>query len=124
MTEKGVDPPTGHQDTIFGKILRGDIPATKLYEDDRCIVIKDVNPQAPVHFLVIPREPITQLSKTEEKHEALLGHLLFVASKVAREQKLDEGFRVVINDGRHGCQSVYHLHIHVLGGRTLRWPPG
>lgn len=84
----------------------------------------DVNPQAPVHYLVIPRKPIIQLSKTEDTDGALLGHLLLVARKIAQKRNLKNGFRIVINDGPIGGQSVYHLHIHVLSGRTLQWPPG
>jgi len=111
-------------DSIFGKILRGEIPAKFIYEDEKCVAFNDVNPTAPVHFLVIPRKAITQLSKADEEDTQLLGHLMFVASKVAKEQGLKEGFRLVINDGKHGCQSVYHLHLHVIGGRQLGWPPG
>ncbi|RWS31657.1 histidine triad nucleotide-binding protein 1-like protein [Leptotrombidium deliense] len=111
-------------DTIFGKIIRGEIPSKFLHEDDKCIVIDDVNPQAPVHFLVIPKKPITQLSKAEDGDEQILGHLMIVAKKVAQQKGLSNGFRLVINDGREGCQSVYHLHLHVLGGRQLGWPPG
>jgi len=111
-------------DTIFGKILRKEIPCDFIYEDDQCVAFKDVSPQAPVHFLVIPRKPISQLSKSEDEDEALLGHLMIVARKVAKQQGLDEGYRLVINDGKHGAQSVFHLHLHVLGGRQLQWPPG
>uniref|UniRef100_A0A182PQ92 HIT domain-containing protein n=1 Tax=Anopheles epiroticus TaxID=199890 RepID=A0A182PQ92_9DIPT len=112
------------EDTIFGKILRKEIPCTFIYEDDRCVAFKDVAPQAPVHFLVIPRKPIPQLSKATEADEALLGHLMLVGKKVAAEQGLEDGYRVVINDGKNGAQSVYHLHLHFLGGRQLKWPPG
>eukprot|EP01115_Flamella_aegyptia_P014158 TRINITY_DN7894_c0_g1_i2.p1 TRINITY_DN7894_c0_g1~~TRINITY_DN7894_c0_g1_i2.p1 ORF type:complete len:131 (-),score=38.96 TRINITY_DN7894_c0_g1_i2:46-438(-) len=122
--EVGVEPPVENEDTIFGKIIRGDIPCDFVYEDDQCICINDINAQAPVHMLVIPKKPITQLSKAEDEDEALLGHLLLVARKCAKEAKLDKGFRIVINDGKEGCQSVYHLHIHIIGGRTLSWPPG
>ncbi|XP_035221072.1 histidine triad nucleotide-binding protein 1-like [Stegodyphus dumicola] len=111
-------------DTVFGKILRGEIPTTFIYEDDKCVAFKDVNPQAPVHILVIPRKPIIRLSVAEEEDAPLIGHLMLVAKKVAKEQGLDKGFRVVVNDGPDGGQSVYHLHVHVLGGRALRWPPG
>lgn len=90
----------------------------------QCVAFDDINPQAPVHFLVIPRKPITQLSKAEDSDEALLGHLLIVARRIAKERKLDNGFRIVINDGPVGAQSVYHLHIHVLSGRQMQWPPG
>lgn len=111
-------------DTIFGKILRKEIPCQFIYEDDQCVAFNDINPQAPVHFLVIPRKPISQLSKSQLEDEQLLGHLLYVAKVVANQVGLKNGFRTVINDGREGCQSVYHLHIHVLGGRQLSWPPG
>ncbi|XP_031832352.1 histidine triad nucleotide binding protein 1 [Nomia melanderi] len=111
-------------DTIFGKILRKEIPCNFIYEDDKCVAFQDINGQAPVHFLVIPRKPIPQLSKAEDEDEALLGHLMIVARKVAKEQGLNDGFRLVINDGKQGAQSVYHLHLHVLGGRQMQWPPG
>ncbi|KAK6630783.1 Histidine triad nucleotide-binding protein 1 [Polyplax serrata] len=111
-------------DTIFGKILRNEMYCKFIYEDDRCVAFNDINPQAPVHFLVIPRKPISQLSKSQAEDESLLGHLLYVAKVVAEQVGLKNGFRTVINDGRDGCQSVYHLHIHVLGGRQLSWPPG
>ncbi|XP_012227907.1 adenosine 5'-monophosphoramidase HINT1 [Linepithema humile] len=111
-------------DTIFGKILRKEIPCNFIYEDSQCVAFEDVNPQAPVHFLVIPRKPIPQLSKAQDEDEALLGHLMYVAQKVAKQKDLKNGFRLVINDGKHGAQSVYHLHLHVLGGRQLQWPPG
>uniref|UniRef100_A0A8D8D385 Histidine triad nucleotide-binding protein 1 n=1 Tax=Culex pipiens TaxID=7175 RepID=A0A8D8D385_CULPI len=112
------------EDTIFGKILRKEIPCTFIYEDDKCVAFHDISAQAPVHFLVIPRKPIAQLSKATEEDEALLGHLMLVGKKVAAEQGLAEGFRVVINDGKNGAQSVYHLHLHFLGGRQMKWPPG
>ncbi|XP_037573171.1 adenosine 5'-monophosphoramidase HINT1-like [Dermacentor silvarum] len=111
-------------DTIFGKIIRGEIPTDFIYEDDKCVAFHDINPQAPVHFLVIPKKEISQLSKATEDDKDILGHILYVAQQVAKEQKLDKGFRIVINDGPQGCQSVYHVHIHVLGGRQLGWPPG
>lgn len=90
----------------------------------QCVAFHDISAQAPVHFLVIPRKPIAQLSKATEEDEALLGHLMLVGKKVAAEQGMDEGFRVVINDGKNGAQSVYHLHFHFLGGRQMKWPPG
>jgi len=111
-------------DTIFGKILRGEIKTPFIYEDNQCVAFNDINPTAPKHFLVIPRKYISQLSTIEDSDEQLLGHLLVVANKVAEQQGLQEGYRVVINNGRHGCQSVYHLHLHVIGGRQLGWPPG
>uniref|UniRef100_A0A7S0Y8Z6 HIT domain-containing protein n=1 Tax=Pseudo-nitzschia delicatissima TaxID=44447 RepID=A0A7S0Y8Z6_9STRA len=111
--------------TIFDKILSGDIPANKIHDDEFCIAFRDVNPQAPVHFLVIPknRDGLTQLSKAREDQKAVLGHMMFVAQKLGQEE-CPGGFRVVVNDGSDGAQSVYHLHIHVLGGRQMNWPPG
>jgi histidine triad (HIT) family protein len=112
-------------DTIFGRILRGEIPARKVYEDERAIAFRDVNPQAPVHVLVIPREWITGLEAAKPEHEPLLGHLLLVAAEVARREGIAEsGYRLVINQGPHGQQSVFHLHVHVIGGRQMEWPPG
>eukprot|EP00039_Didymoeca_costata_P028455 m.21115 g.21115 ORF g.21115 m.21115 type:complete len:165 (+) comp7035_c0_seq1:53-547(+) len=113
------------EDTIFGKILRKEIPADIIYEDDQCIAFNDVSPQAPVHFLVIPRKPISMLSKSSEDDSNLLGHLLSVGNKVALEKhNLANGYRVVINNGPDGAQSVYHLHVHFMGGRQMQWPPG
>ncbi|KAL3145378.1 14 kDa zinc-binding protein [Trebouxia sp. C0009 RCD-2024] len=113
------------EETLFDKIVAKKIPATILYEDETALAFKDINPQAPVHFLVIPknRDGLTQLSKSTDRHEPLLGHLIHVASKVARQEGCDQGFRTVINDGPQGCQSVYHLHVHVFGGKQLGWPP-
>ena len=113
--------------TIFDKILSKEIPAKVLYEDEKALSFEDVNPQAPVHFLVIPkkRDGLTMLQNAREDQAGVLGHLLYVAKKVAGDKGLDEnGYRVVINNGKDGCQSVYHLHLHVLGGRKLGWPPG
>ena len=110
-------------DTIFGKILRGEIPCDQVYADEHCLAFRDVAPQAPVHVLVIPREPVVNLAEAEEGHAGLLGHLLLVAAKVARQEGL-EGFRTVINSGAEAGQTVFHLHVHVIGGRLLAWPPG
>jgi len=110
--------------TIFDKILDGSIPATFIHQDDKCVAFNDVAPQAPVHFLVIPRKRISMIEKAEDGDGDLLGHLMLTARKVAKEQGLEKGYRVVINNGVEGAQSVYHLHIHVLGGRQLNWPPG
>jgi histidine triad (HIT) family protein len=110
-------------ETVFGRILRGEIPARRVYEDDRAIAFHDVSPQAPVHLLVIPRKPLPKLSASGAEDEALLGHLLLVARHVAKEAGLSD-FRVVVNDGLTAGQSVFHLHLHVLGGRALGWPPG
>jgi histidine triad (HIT) family protein len=110
-------------DTIFGRILSGEIPCQEVYADDLCLAFRDVNPQAPVHVLVIPREPIAQLGEATAEHQALLGHLLLVAAKVARLEGL-ESWRTVINSGADAGQTVFHLHLHVIGGRPLAWPPG
>lgn len=110
-------------ETIFSKIIKREIPATIIYEDDLSLAFRDVNPQAPVHFLVIPKKPIVKLSDTTTEDQALLGHLLLVASKVAAQEGLT-GFRLVTNNGAEAGQTVFHLHIHVLGGRSLDWPPG
>ena len=113
--------------TIFDKIVRKEIPATIIYEDDQCLAFRDIAPVAKTHFLVIPknRDGLTGISKAEDRHAALLGHLMVVVAKVAKQEGLDaSGYRTVINDGKEGCQSVYHLHIHVIGGQQLTWPPG
>ncbi|XP_065841937.1 adenosine 5'-monophosphoramidase HINT1-like [Oscarella lobularis] len=115
---------SGGSETIFSKIIRREIPADIIYEDAECLAFNDIQPQAPIHFLVIPKKPIAQLSKSEETDEKLLGHLLYSARKIAEERKLEKGYRVIINDGPDGAQSVYHLHLHVMGGRQMSWPPG
>ena len=111
-------------DTIFGKIARREIPANVVYEDDLAIAFKDVNPQAPTHILVIPKQPIPQLDAATEADRELLGHLLLTAKKVAQQAGLTNGYRLVINSGPDGGQTVYHLHLHILGDRPLLWPPG
>jgi histidine triad (HIT) family protein len=111
--------------TIFSKIIAREIPARIAYEDDRCLAFHDVNPQAPVHVLVVPKKEISRLAATTPADEALLGHLVHVAQMVAKQEGLDEsGFRLVINNGRDGGETVPHLHVHVLGGRPMEWPPG
>ncbi|MEZ4814759.1 MAG: histidine triad nucleotide-binding protein [Bdellovibrionota bacterium] len=111
--------------TLFEKIADKEIPAEILYEDENCFVIRDIRPQAPQHFLVIPRKVIPKLSDAQSEDKELLGHLLLVSQKMAKQFGLDEeGFRVVINNGELAGQTVFHLHIHVLGGRPLSWPPG
>jgi len=124
MTEEGKEPPNVQEDTIFGKIARKEIPSNIVYEDEISLAFRDVSPQAPTHILVIPKKPIPQLSRAEDEDEALLGRLLIVAKRVAKQEGLHAGYRIVINDGKMGCQSVYHLHLHVIGGRQLGWPPG
>ena len=111
-------------DTIFAKIIRREIPADIVYEDDRCLAFRDVNPQAPVHILIIPKQPIARLADADEGDESLLGHLLLTANKVAADQGVGDAFRVAINNGAGVGQSVFHLHLHVLGGRSFTWPPG
>ena len=111
--------------TVFSKIIAREIPARIVYEDDRCLAFHDVAPQAPVHVLVIPKKEIPRLGAVTPEDQPLLGHLIFVAQSVARQEGLHEtGFRIVINHGSDGGESVPHLHIHVLGGRPLAWPPG
>lgn len=110
--------------TLFEKIIARQIPAQILYEDDQCIAFRDINPQAPVHFLVVPKKVIVRLGEAEEADSPLLGHLLLTAGKVARQEGLEKGFRITINHGRDGGETVPHLHVHVLGGRSLAWPPG
>ncbi|KAM6033743.1 adenosine 5'-monophosphoramidase HINT2 [Chlamydotis macqueenii] len=122
--EKAQRAAAGEEATIFSKIIARSVPATILYEDDKCLVFRDVAPQAPVHFLVIPKRPIPRISHVGPQDTELLGHLLVVAARTAQAEGLADGYRVVINDGKHGAQSVYHLHLHVLGGRQLGWPPG
>lgn len=110
--------------TVFGKIIRREIPSDIVYEDDLCIAFKDIDPQAPVHVLIVPKKHIPQVSKAEEDDKPLLGHLLYTAKTVAKKLGLGNGFRIIINDGPHGGQEVYHLHLHVMGGRKLKWIPG
>lgn len=111
-------------DTIFGKIIRKEIPADIVYEDNLVLAFRDVNPQAPVHILVIPKQPIAKLADAESKDHALMGHLLLTVKRVAEQEGLTNGYRVVINTGEDGGQTVYHLHLHLLGGRSMSWPPG
>ncbi|MDT5122078.1 MAG: histidine triad family protein [Acidobacteriota bacterium] len=110
---------------LFCRIVTGETPADVVYQDERCLAFRDTNPQSPVHVLVVPRDHLDSLDDATQKDEALLGHLLRVAARVANEQGLSEsGYRTVINTGAGAGQSVFHLHVHVLGGRGLNWPPG
>ena len=113
-------------DCLFCKILAGTAAADVVFQDGRCVVIRDLEPQAPTHLLVIPREHMDSLDDAGQKDEALLGHLLRVSARVANEHGLSDsgGYRTVINSGRGAGQSVFHLHVHVLGGREMTWPPG
>ena len=110
--------------TLFERIIAREIPADIEYEDDNCIVIHDIDPQAPAHLLVIPKKPISRISEASSESQDLLGHLLLTAAKMACELKLEKGYRVVINNGKYGGESVPHLHVHLLGGRQMVWPPG
>lgn len=111
--------------TIFAKILNGEIPADFVYQDDEVVAFRDINPQAPVHILVIPRKPLVSAADAKPEDAHLMGRVMLVAAEVAREHGLEEtGYRLVTNIGQNGGQSVPHLHIHVLGGRALSWPPG
>lgn len=110
---------------LFCKIIAGEIPGDFVHQDERCVVIRDINPQAPMHVLVIPKEHLESLDDAAQKDEQLLGHLLRVGARVANEQGHGEsGYRTVINTGAGAGQSVFHLHVHVLAGRPLSWPPG
>lgn len=112
-------------DCLFCKIVAGDIPADVIHRDDEFVAFRDISPQAPVHFLLVPREHIASLAELDDRHTALLGRLLVTASRLSRDQGLDAGgYRWVVNCGEDGCQTVPHLHLHVLGGRRLGWPPG
>ncbi|MGV0108183.1 histidine triad nucleotide-binding protein [Nostoc sp. DSM 114160] len=111
-------------ETIFSKIIRREIPADIVYEDNLALAFKDIHPQAPVHILVIPKKPIATLAEAESEDHTVLGHLLLTAKRVAEEAGLKNGYRVVINAGDDGGQTVDHLHLHILGGRQLNWPPG
>jgi len=112
-------------DCLFCKIIADEVQAGLVHEDERCVVIRDINPQAPTHLLVIPRDHIESLDEASQKDEAMLGHLLRVAARVANDEGLaDGGYRTVINTGAGAGQSVFHLHVHVLGGRPMHWPPG
>jgi len=110
--------------TLFERIIARAIPATILYEDDRCIAFRDINPQAPFHALVVPIKPLPKLSDAATGDGALLGHLLLTAARVAREAGYGESFRLAVNNGAAAGQTVFHLHVHVLAGRPFTWPPG
>ena len=111
--------------TLFEKICDREIPADIVHEDDLCICFKDISPQAPVHYLVIPRKPIARVAEAEPADQAVLGHLLLTASQVAKKEGFaEDGFRLVINNGPNGGEAVPHLHVHLLAGRQLQWPPG
>ena len=109
---------------LFCKIVEGAIPSTPVYQDDLCYAFADIHPQAPSHVLIIPREHISSMIETEQSDGALLGHLLLAAAEIARNKGLGGGYRIVVNSGADGGQTVDHLHLHLLGGRAMTWPPG
>ncbi len=111
-------------DCLFCKIIAGTIPSRSVYQDEQCYAFVDIDPKAPEHVLVIPRKHIASLADAGKDDEALLGHLLWAAAEVARMKNLANGYRVVISTGRDGGQTVHHLHVHLLGGRAMHWPPG
>ncbi len=111
-------------DDLFCKIIQREIPADIVYEDDECLAFKDIVPQAPMHILVIPKIHIERLVDANEEHQKLLGHMLLKTADIAREQGYGDAFRTVVNNGADVGQSVFHLHIHILGGREFAWPPG
>jgi histidine triad (HIT) family protein len=110
--------------TLFQRIIDREIPAKVEHEDDLCIVIHDIQPQAPLHLLIIPKKPIARLAEAGKEDEAVLGHLLVVAGELARKLKLETGFRIVVNSGPDACESVPHVHVHLLARRQMTWPPG
>ncbi len=111
--------------TIFKKIINKEIPATIIHEDELCLAFKDVQPQAPIHILIIPKKEIVSMAELTTDDKALMGHMLVTASEIAKKQGIaEDGYRLVINTNRDGGQSVYHLHMHLLAGRQMGWPPG
>lgn len=113
------------EDTLFAKMASGEIPSDEVYSDEEYYAFRDVNPAAPTHVLIIPRKPIPKISDADDGDRALLGGLVLKAAEIARREGLeDDGYRLVINCGKQGGQTVYHLHLHILGGRQMNWPPG
>jgi histidine triad (HIT) family protein len=110
--------------TLFSKIIAREIPADIVYEDEHCLAFRDINPQAPIHVLLIPKREIPKLADAAADDQALLGHLLLAAGRVARQLGVGEAFRLVVNNGAGAGQTVFHLHLHLLAGRPLHWPPG
>ncbi|HET7213006.1 MAG TPA: histidine triad nucleotide-binding protein [Terriglobales bacterium] len=111
-------------DCIFCRIIRGEAPAKKVYEDERAFVFEDINPQAPTHVLIIPKKHIVGLKEAQAEDAEIIGYLHLVAAQIARQRGIEDGYRTVFNVGPRAGQSVFHLHLHLLGGRSLRWPPG
>jgi histidine triad (HIT) family protein len=113
-----------NKDCLFCRIAAGEIPSDIVFENERIVAFRDINPVAPVHVLVIPKEHIASMAHLKEEHQALMGEIMTSIQKLAEQEKLDDGFRVVVNTGRDGGQTVSHLHFHLIGGRGLQWPPG
>ena len=113
-------------ETIFDKLLKKEIPANVVYEDEWLFAFRDISPQAPTHILIIPKnkDGLTGISQAEPKHEAVLGKMMVAAALIAKKEGLEQGYRLVINEGKHGGQEVPHLHLHILGGSQCTWPPG
>jgi histidine triad (HIT) family protein len=111
-------------ETLFGKVISREIPADIVYEDDQCLAFRDINPQAPIHVLLIPKKEIPRLVDATPDDQALLGHMMVVAGTIARQLGAGDAFRLVVNNGAAAGQSVFHLHMHILGGRGFTWPPG
>lgn len=111
--------------SIFTKIINKEIPAAIVYEDDKCIAFRDIDPKAPVHILIVTKKEIRSMAEVEDRDKELLGHMMVKAAQIAREQGIsDSGYRLVINTNKEGGQEVYHVHMHIMGGRQMEWPPG
>eukprot|EP01113_Clastostelium_recurvatum_P022011 TRINITY_DN2617_c0_g1_i2.p2 TRINITY_DN2617_c0_g1~~TRINITY_DN2617_c0_g1_i2.p2 ORF type:complete len:131 (-),score=43.97 TRINITY_DN2617_c0_g1_i2:79-471(-) len=128
MSKEGVTPENLREDpkeTIFAKIIAGQIPSKKVYEDDHVFAFHDISPAAPVHILVLPKKPLGGIGEASDDDEQSLGRVMIAASKIAKQEGFaDDGYRLVINQGKHGQQSVHYLHVHIIGGKQLSWPPG
>ncbi len=112
-------------ETLFDKIIKRQVPADIVFEDELCLAFRDISPQAPTHILLIPKKPIESMAKLNTEDQALMGHMLLTAAQIAQSEGLsEEGYRLVVNTNSAGGQSVYHLHMHILGGRQMQWPPG
>jgi len=111
-------------ESIFTKIKNKEIPGNIIYEDDKCFALEDINPQAPVHILIIPHKEIAKISDSTPEDKELLGHLLLVSKTIAQKYELENNYRLIINNGAGAGQSVFHIHVHLMGGRSLDWPPG
>lgn len=124
MTDEAKSTETAQEETIFSKIIKREIPAKIVYEDDLCLAFEDINPQAPTHILLIPKKPIVKLSDAEPEDRELMGHLMMTVGEITRELGIEDAFRLAVNNGAKAGQTVFHLHIHLLSGRPFSWPPG